>query len=368
MNNFPDTVNKEHAISSPATEVLVDVFIPVRNGVEFLSEAINSVLNQTMSNFRLVVVDNNSTDGTSEVIRSFSDSRIETITHPSTLPLFENFNSCLSLVRAPFFCILHADDRLLPEYLNRMTSALRAEPVADLAFCQAIIINEFGCKIFDLKYALKNIIPLSRRRLVHRDSISSSVLNVLNFVVAPSILYRREILDKVGVFRTDLSFYGDLEYLQRGLYRGVQHLRVPLALFEYRLHGKQETANVTRNLYKYRETLMYFSEEFDPKAIDRHNRKRFSPETAQSRVALIVVWDYMHSADNGSAQFRAALVEYLLEVPILPKCASLWRLLGRGVGWGRTLRRAIGSFVILCVIIPIFSWQAAKKSIFCSKN
>lgn len=364
--NSPDTANQDHAISSPATEALVDVFIPVRNGVDYLSEAIKSVLNQTMSNFRLVVVNNNSTDGTSEVIRSFCDSRIETITHPITLPLFENFNSCLSLVRAPFFCILHADDRLLPEYLERMTSALKAVPIADLVFCQAIVINEFGCKIFDLKYAVKNIIPLSHRRLVHRHTISSSALNVLNFVVAPSILYRREILDKVGVFRTDLSFYGDLEYLQRGLCRGAQYLRVPLAIFEYRLHGKQETANVIRNLYKYRETLMYFSEEFDSKATETHGRKCFSSETAQSRVALIIVWDYMHSAGNGSAQFRSALVDYLFEVPILPKCAFLWRFLRRGVGHGRALRRTIGSFIILCVILPILSWQAAKGSTFFS--
>lgn len=356
--NLPATARVDHPRVA-ATEVLVDVFIPVRNGVEYLSEAIKSALNQTMPHFRLVVVDNNSTDGTSEVIRSFSDSRLETVRHDSTLTLFENLNFCLSLVRAPFFCILHADDRLLPEYLDGMTSALKAEPNADLAFCQVITIDEFGSKVSNLKYILKNSIFLSYRGLVRAGTSLSFILNFVNFVVAPSTFYRREILDKVGVFRTDLSFFGDLDYLQRGLNRGVKYLSVPRAIFEYRLHGKQETANFTRSLYKYRETLMYFSEEFDSDPTSEYSRIRFRPAAAQARVALVVVWDYMHAEDE-SAQFRTALVDYLLEVPILPKCAFVWKLLGRGVGWGRAFRRAIGGSILLCVVLPILSWQAVK--------
>jgi glycosyltransferase involved in cell wall biosynthesis len=355
--NSPDTSTEGSAISNPPTEVLVDVFIPVRNGVEYLFEAIKSVLNQTMSNFRLVVVDNNSTDGTSEIIRSFSDSRIETITHSNTLPLFENFNSCLSLVRAPFFCILHADDRFLPDYLEKMYSAICAAPLADLAYCKVNTINESGRNFSDFKYGVKNGLFLNHSRLVMSGTIYAFALNYLNYIIAPSVFFRSSILRKVGMFRTNFSFFGDLEYWQRGLKCGAVYLCVPQVLFEYRLHGKQETAKVTINLEKYRETLVFFSGHVELNGSEKNKIFQCKSILAQSRVALFVVWDYMSSNGNEAKSFREALVGFLLNEKILLNCSFFFRLLDYGVTWGPSLRKVIGGSIIFCVILPILVYQ-----------
>ncbi len=355
--NYLDTATEGSGISNLSTEVLIDVFIPVRNGVEYLLEAIKSVLNQTMSNFRLVVVDNNSTDGTSEIIRSFTDSRIQTITYSNTLSLFENFNSCLSLVRAPFFCILHADDRFLPDYLEKMYSAMCAAPLADLAYCKVNTINKSGRNFSNFKYLVKNSLFLNRSRLVMSGTTYAFALNYLNYIVAPSVFFRRSILRKVGFFRTNLSFFGDLEYWQRGLKFGAVYLCVPQVLFEYRLHGKQETAKVTINLEKYRETLVFFGGNLKSNNFEKNKLFQCQTILAQSRVALLVVWDYLSSNVNDATSFREALVGFLLNEKILPNCSFLFRLLHYGVTWSPSLRKILGSSIILCVILPILLYQ-----------
>lgn len=355
--NYLDTATEGSGISNLSTEVLVDVFVPVRNGVEYLLEAIKSVLNQTMSNFRLVVVDNNSTDGTPEVIRSFTDSRIQTITHSNTLSLFENFNSCLSLVRAPFFCILHADDRFLPDYLEKMYSAMCAAPSADLAYCKVNTINESGRNFSDFKYIVKNRLFLNHSGLVMGGTTYAFALNYLNYIIAPSVFFRRSILRKVGFFRTNFSFFGDLEYWQRGLKCGAVYLCVPQVLFEYRLHGKQETAKVTVNFEKYRETLVFFSGHLESNGLEKKTLFQCQSILAQSRVALLIVWDYMSFSGNEAASFRGDLVDFLLNEKILPNCNFLFRLLGCVVTWGPSLRKVIGGSIILCVILPILVYQ-----------
>lgn len=355
--------NKHSSHDSPH-EVIVDVIIPVRNGVEYLSEAIGSVLNQTMPNFRLVVVDNNSTDGTTELIRSFSDLRIETIKHSTTLSLFENLNYCFSLVRAPFFCLLHADDRFFPTYLDRMISALEAESRADLACCQVATINELGSKTTNINYFLKNILKSNAfwngSTLINSSNLRGLILRVFNFVVTPSILYRREVVNKIGIFRCDLSFFGDLEYLVRGLSYGSNYLIVPQRLFEYRLHEKQETSNLTKNLFKYKETLKYFSERFDANMAECHTRPRRGRSAAEARVALVVIWDYMNTKGAEASRYRSDLIGFLLEEPILLRYAFMWRFLGRGINWSRTPRKVICCTIIYCILLPLLAWRLVR--------
>ena len=334
---------------------LVDVIIPSRNGGKLLAEAIESVLCQTMPRFRLVVVDNNSTDGTPELIRSFSDPRLEIIRHAVTHSLFENINFCLSVVRAPYFCLLHADDRLRPDYIECMVTALKAEPRALLAACQVMTIDGAGRDALNFKYRLKNRLFLSVRRVIGAGSFSSMVLRSFNFMVAPSLLYRREVLEKIGCFRDDMLFFSDLEYLDRGLWRGARYLIVPRILFEYRLHGEQETSSLTRNLFKYKETLKYFSELVEADS-GQPNRRRLPGVAAEARVALVVLWDYMNSEGQSSGEHRAKAVRYLLETPILAKCIWLWRLLDRAIKWPKSVRRVICSGIMVCLLLPVIGY------------
>src|SRR5579883_1951770 len=76
---------------------LISVCLPVFNGEKFLLEAIGSVLEQTYSNFELVIIDDCSTDASVEIIESFArmDERIRFYRNTSRLGLFANYNECM---------------------------------------------------------------------------------------------------------------------------------------------------------------------------------------------------------------------------------------------------------------------------------
>lgn len=68
---------KPYDLKSPA----ISVVMPVYNMEEYVAESVGSILNQTFSNWELIIVDDGSTDGTAEILRSFTDSRIRVLTN-----------------------------------------------------------------------------------------------------------------------------------------------------------------------------------------------------------------------------------------------------------------------------------------------
>jgi glycosyltransferase involved in cell wall biosynthesis len=111
---------------------LVSVLTPVYNTAEYLAECIESVLNQTYGSWEYVIVDNCSTDGSLEIARSYADrdSRIRVVAADEFLGPGENANRALREMspRAKSCKVLHADDWLFPECLERMVELAERHP------------------------------------------------------------------------------------------------------------------------------------------------------------------------------------------------------------------------------------------------
>jgi glycosyltransferase involved in cell wall biosynthesis len=103
---------------------LVSVVTPVHNGAAFIEECIQSVVEQTHENWEYVVVDNASTDGTAELADRFAqiDHRIRVERNTEFVGVIQNWNRALRRISADSaYCkIVHADDTLLPECIERM--------------------------------------------------------------------------------------------------------------------------------------------------------------------------------------------------------------------------------------------------------
>ncbi len=103
---------------------LVWVVTPVHNGERYLAECIESVLAQTYDNWEYLVVDNCSTDRTSEIVRAYCqrDERVRLERNSEFLPMIANWNRALRMIpRAAKYCkVVHADDALFPHCLERM--------------------------------------------------------------------------------------------------------------------------------------------------------------------------------------------------------------------------------------------------------
>lgn len=108
------------------------IILPVRNGGEYVKECINSVLSQSYDNFDLLVLDNNSSDGTAEWIISISDSRIKYFPSGKDLSIEENWNRIVTVPKNEFITLIGHDDLLHADYLQTMNSLIREYPDASL--------------------------------------------------------------------------------------------------------------------------------------------------------------------------------------------------------------------------------------------
>jgi glycosyltransferase involved in cell wall biosynthesis len=106
--------------------------LPVRNGGAYVKECVASILSQTYPDFTLHVLDNCSSDGTLEWIRSLNDNRI--VTHPSDQPLSieENWKRILTINKNEFITLIGHDDLLDKNYLAVMNDLINSHPAASL--------------------------------------------------------------------------------------------------------------------------------------------------------------------------------------------------------------------------------------------
>lgn len=111
---------------------LVSVVTPVYNTADYLGECIESVLDQTLDDLEYVVVDNASTDGSSEIAREYAekDPRIRFVRCEELLPQIPNYNRALRHANpgAKYCKIAQADDRLLPRCLEEMVELAETDP------------------------------------------------------------------------------------------------------------------------------------------------------------------------------------------------------------------------------------------------
>jgi glycosyltransferase involved in cell wall biosynthesis len=121
---------------------LVWVVTPVHNGERYLAECIESVLAQTYDNWQYLVVDNCSTDRTREIVRAYAarDSRVRLHQNSDFLAIMANWNHALRQIpsEAKYCKVVHADDTLFPECLERMADVAERNPSVALVTSYAL--------------------------------------------------------------------------------------------------------------------------------------------------------------------------------------------------------------------------------------
>ena len=108
----------------------VTIGMPVYNAADTISAALDSILSQTYEDFEVVISDNASTDGTSEICRRYAarDARIKYILQPSNIGATNNFAFVFTQARAPYFAWAASDDIRNTEYLAANVSFLETHP------------------------------------------------------------------------------------------------------------------------------------------------------------------------------------------------------------------------------------------------
>ena len=208
----------------------VSVCIPSYCGAMHLGAAIDSVLNQSFTDFELIIIDDNSSDQTSEVVLSYQDARIRYIKNTENLGPEGNWNKCLSVAKGKYFKLLPHDDVLAQDCLSRQVDILENDPneLIALVFCARHIIDQKGKIIATRRYSSSKAGVISSQAIIKK-----SIQLGTNLLGEPgAILFRKSLAETIGVFDGSISYIIDLDYWFRLLLNGdAYYMNEPLASF-----------------------------------------------------------------------------------------------------------------------------------------
>ncbi len=162
------------------TNPKVTVGIPVFNGQDFIRLAVKSVLNQTYSDFELIITDDGSTDDSVKIIQSFDDPRIRIISDGENMGISFRLNQQISLAKGEFFIRMDADDIMMPDRIERQIKYLEKHPDVDLIGGAAIIIDNHNKIIGDRHSAVEKRLTL-QSWLVGDSFIHPTVAGKISF-------------------------------------------------------------------------------------------------------------------------------------------------------------------------------------------
>jgi glycosyltransferase involved in cell wall biosynthesis len=209
---------------------LVSVVMPVYNGQRFLSQAIDSILVQTFTNFELIAVDDGSTDDTAKILDAFRgrDSRIVVHRQAKNSGIVAALNQGCRMARGELIARMDADDVSLPHRLSRQVAYLTANPGVGLVGASVRIMDAEG--------------NLGRLKSypVTPAAVAWSML-FYNSVAHPVVMFRRSMLEQAGFYPDGYPSAEDYALFAR-LARSTAIDNLPDVLLHYRAWSSNSTS------------------------------------------------------------------------------------------------------------------------------
>lgn len=174
----------------------VSVLLTSYNHAAYLPQSIESILSQTFRDFELYIVDDCSTDGSQDVIRSYDDPRIHPVMHEKNLGSSEWQTSLKKDMTGEYFAVAHCDDKWMPDKLEKQVAYLDAHPECAACFTDVQVIDEDGAPYGEedgFYYNLFTQKNRSRFEWLHRFFYEG------NCLCHPSLLIRMECYDRYGL-------------------------------------------------------------------------------------------------------------------------------------------------------------------------
>lgn len=205
----------------------ISVILPVYNGADYLAEAMKSVLNQTLEDFELLVMDDASTDNSAAVAESLGDSRVRVVRQERNLKLPATLNHGLDLARGEFVARMDADDVCRPLRFENQIRLFDERPEVDICGGWVRLFGQGA--------------DSTRKYPVSPDSVEAFRHFHCPFA-HPTVMIRRAVLEKwrlrydpAATAVEDFDLWTRLLTVTRGA-------NVPEVLLDYRLHEASVTA------------------------------------------------------------------------------------------------------------------------------
>lgn len=206
----------------------VTVLLAVHNGEPYVREAVRSVLEQTFTNFELLVVDDASTDDTIGIVDGFADERIRILRSDRNVGQVPSLNRGLAEARGEYIARLDADDACLPARLERQVEVLDADPRVGLVGTWMEAVDDRGRLLGRLQKTLEDYVDFLFHTLIMRVYVSH-----------PSAMYRRAPVLRLGCYDEATGPAEDKDLWRKLALERFEARIVPEPLVRYRLHDLQ---------------------------------------------------------------------------------------------------------------------------------
>ncbi|GAB4141391.1 MAG: hypothetical protein Fur0046_17350 [Cyanobacteria bacterium J069] len=213
----------------------VSVIIPAYNTEAYIARAIASVLNQTLRNVEVIVVDDASTDHTAKVAQQFQDERVRVFVNPRNLGAAGARNRALKAARGNWIAVLDSDDWYAPERLERLLQVAQAEQADmvadDLYYVQDSEETPLSTLIKGSGYAITDIRRIDPVFFVETDVYGQQGLHL----GLSKPLMRRSFLQEHGIeYDLSLRLGQDFWLYMNCLINGARYFLVPEPYYYYR--------------------------------------------------------------------------------------------------------------------------------------
>jgi len=239
----------------------ITVIMPSYNSEKYLDDSIQSILNQTFTDFEFIIIDDSSTDNSWKIIQEYAkkDNRIISIKNDRNLWITKTLNMWIKFSKWEYIAIMHSDDIAKISRFEEQFNFLKKNTDIDLIWSFVEYIDAFNNIIYKIKTKPTDM------EIIKKDIWKYSP------VVSPTFFFRKSLIDSVWFFDENLNRCEDFDFLVRCLINWKKISNVGKVLLSYRITKNQLSWNQKKEMLVfleiYRKYKKYFNIDYKIKII-----------------------------------------------------------------------------------------------------
>lgn len=229
-------------------EIKVSVIVPIYNAYNYLRPALDSILDQTLSELEVICIDDGSIDSSLEILKEYQerDERVRIVTETNAGPAHAR-NNGIRRARGEYIAFVDADDFLEPTFLEELYGVAKKSEL-DVAISCYDVYNSSSAK-FECSGSADNADIFTPGRVTSKNEYPDQILSS-TVGSAWNKLFRRKFIEEKGLtFLTDVRIYEDVYFVVTAMSLAERIGKVHKVLLHHRIHSEQSLTKMFRKCY-----------------------------------------------------------------------------------------------------------------------